>query len=41
MTWSARKRAWEAGRLAAARQRAPERKPRFSTIIDTEVDRLY
>src|SRR6476620_10541172 len=41
MTWSARKRAWEAGRLAPARERAPERKPRFSTISDTEIDRLY
>src|SRR5712671_3662612 len=41
MTWSARKRAWEARRLAAALERAPERKPRFSTISDTEIDRLY
>jgi methylmalonyl-CoA mutase N-terminal domain/subunit len=41
MTWSARKRAWEARRLAAARERAPERKPRFSTISGTTVDRLY
>jgi methylmalonyl-CoA mutase N-terminal domain/subunit len=41
MTWSARKRAWEAGQLARARQRAPERKPRFSTISDTTIDRLY
>jgi methylmalonyl-CoA mutase, N-terminal domain len=41
MTWSARKRAWEARRLAGALDRAPERKPRFSTISDTTVDRLY
>jgi methylmalonyl-CoA mutase, N-terminal domain len=41
MTWSARKRAWEARRLAPAMDRAPERKPRFSTISDTTVDRLY
>ncbi|HEY8437556.1 MAG TPA: methylmalonyl-CoA mutase family protein [Candidatus Limnocylindrales bacterium] len=41
MTWSARKRAWEAQRLASAIARAPERKPRFSTISDTTVDRLY
>jgi methylmalonyl-CoA mutase, N-terminal domain len=41
MTWSARKRAWEARRLTPAIERAPERKPRFSTISDTEIDRLY
>ena len=41
MTWSARKRAWEERRLASALERAPERKRRFSTISDTEVDRLY
>ena len=41
MTWSARKRAWEAQRLAAAVERAPERKPRFSTISDTPIERLY
>jgi methylmalonyl-CoA mutase N-terminal domain/subunit len=41
MTWLARKRAWEARRLAAAHERAPERKPRFSTISDTPIDRLY
>ncbi|HEX3427621.1 MAG TPA: methylmalonyl-CoA mutase family protein, partial [Candidatus Limnocylindrales bacterium] len=40
MTWSARKRAWEARRLAAALDRAPERKPRFSTISDTAIERL-
>jgi methylmalonyl-CoA mutase, N-terminal domain len=41
MTWSARKRAWEARRLAPALDRSPERKPRFSTISDTAIDRLY
>ena len=41
MTWSARKRAWEAKRLAAAIERAPERQPRFSTISDTPIERLY
>ncbi|HEY3165389.1 MAG TPA: methylmalonyl-CoA mutase family protein [Candidatus Limnocylindrales bacterium] len=41
MTWSARKRAWEARRLADALGRAPERQPGFSTISDTPVQRLY
>ncbi|MDQ3129088.1 MAG: methylmalonyl-CoA mutase family protein, partial [Chloroflexota bacterium] len=41
MTWSARKRAWEAQRLASALERAPERQPRFSTISDTPINRLY
>jgi methylmalonyl-CoA mutase N-terminal domain/subunit len=41
MTWSARKRAWEARRLADAIGRAPERQPRFSTISDTPIQRLY
>jgi methylmalonyl-CoA mutase N-terminal domain/subunit len=41
MTWSARMRAWEARRLAAALDRAPERKPRFTTISDTPIERLY
>ena len=41
MTWSARRRAWEAKRLGPALERAPERRIRFSTISDTEVDRLY
>src|SRR3954447_14146446 len=41
MTWSARKRAWEARRLAPALDRSPERKRRFSTISDTAIDRLY
>jgi methylmalonyl-CoA mutase, N-terminal domain len=41
MTWSARKRAWEAHRLAAALERSPERQPRFSTISDTKIARLH
>jgi methylmalonyl-CoA mutase N-terminal domain/subunit len=41
MTWSARRRAWEAGRLRPALDRAPERRTRFSTISDVEVSRLY
>ena len=41
MTWSARRRAWEAKRLGPALDRAPERRIRFSTISDTEVERLY
>ena len=41
MTWSARRRAWEAKRLGPALDRAPERRIRFTTISDTEVDRLY
>ena len=41
MTWQARKRAWEADRLHPPPERAPERKPRFSTISDVEIDRLY
>jgi methylmalonyl-CoA mutase N-terminal domain/subunit len=32
---------WEAERLAPALERAPERKVRFSTISDLEIDRLY
>ncbi|MFL5774851.1 MAG: methylmalonyl-CoA mutase [Chloroflexota bacterium] len=41
MTWSARRRAWETKRLGPALERAPERRIRFSTISDTEVERLY
>jgi methylmalonyl-CoA mutase, N-terminal domain len=41
MTWSARRRAWEAKRLRPALDRAPERRIRFSTISDTDVERLY
>ncbi len=41
MSWSARRRAWETTRLAPALERSPERRTRFSTISDVEVDRLY
>ena len=41
MTWSARRRAWESKRLGPAKDRAPERQKRFSTISDTEIQRLY
>ena len=39
--WARRKRMWEEARLEPALERAPERQPRFSTISDVEVDRLY
>jgi methylmalonyl-CoA mutase N-terminal domain/subunit len=41
MSSSARRSAWERDRLAPALDRAPERRPRFSTISDVEVERLY
>ena len=41
MSSSARRRAWEHDRLAPALERAPERRARFSTISDVEVERLY
>ena len=41
MTWSARRRAWEAKRLRPALDRAPERRSHFSTISDTTIHRLY
>ena len=41
MSSSARRGAWERDRLAPALERAPERRPRFSTISDVEVERLY
>jgi methylmalonyl-CoA mutase N-terminal domain/subunit len=41
MSWSARRRAWETARLEPALERAPERRTRFSTISDVEIDRLY
>jgi methylmalonyl-CoA mutase N-terminal domain/subunit len=41
MSWSARRRAWETTRLAPALERSPERRTRFSTISDVDVDRLY
>jgi methylmalonyl-CoA mutase, N-terminal domain len=39
--WAARRRAWEAERLAPALERSPERRARFSTIGDTTIERLY
>ena len=39
--WDARRSAWEGERLGPAQTRAPERRTRFSTISDMEVDRLY
>jgi methylmalonyl-CoA mutase N-terminal domain/subunit len=39
--WSTRRSAWERERLERALERVPERKPRFSTISDVEVERLY
>ena len=39
--WAARRRAWEAERLAPSLERAPERRTRFSTISDTTIERLY
>ena len=41
MSWSARRRAWEAARLGPALERPGEREARFSTISDVEVERLY
>src|ERR1700674_278263 len=41
MTWQARHRAWRVKRLDPALERSPERRERFSTISDTEIDRLY
>jgi methylmalonyl-CoA mutase, N-terminal domain len=41
MSWSARRRAWDASRLGPALDRAGERQARFSTISDVEVERLY
>ncbi|HET7027256.1 MAG TPA: methylmalonyl-CoA mutase family protein [Candidatus Limnocylindrales bacterium] len=41
MTWSRKHAQWAAERLAPAIDRSPERRRRFSTISDVEVDRLY
>jgi len=38
---SDRREAWERERLDPALARAPERKPRFSTISDMPIDGLY
>ena len=39
--WSAGRQSWEDERLQPALTRAPERRPRFSTLSDVEVARLY
>ncbi len=39
--WAERRRAWEAERLGPALARAPERRPRFSTISDVPIEPLY
>ena len=41
MTWSAQHRAWERERARKALERAPERRARFSTLSDVEIERLY
>ena len=41
MTWSRRREQWQNGRLRSAIDRSPERRSRFSTISDVDVDRLY
>jgi methylmalonyl-CoA mutase N-terminal domain/subunit len=40
-SWSGRREAWQAERLGPAIRRAPERTDRFSTISDTEIERVY
>ncbi len=39
--WLQRQRTWEEESLQAAQRRSPERKPRFSTLSDVEIARLY
>jgi len=39
--WRERSRRWTAETLSAAHHRAPEQQPRFSTISDVEIERLY
>jgi methylmalonyl-CoA mutase N-terminal domain/subunit len=41
VTWSRKRERWQEERLAPAVERAPERRRRFSTISDVEVERLY
>src|SRR3954451_9385631 len=41
MTWQRRREKWAAERLRSAIERAPERRRRFSTVSDVDVDRLY
>ncbi|MDQ3553884.1 MAG: methylmalonyl-CoA mutase family protein [Chloroflexota bacterium] len=40
-TWRERERRWQAETLRVAHDRAPEQQPRFSTISDLEIGRLY
>jgi methylmalonyl-CoA mutase N-terminal domain/subunit len=39
--WAERRRVWETERLRPALDRAPERRPRFSTISDQPIESLY
>ncbi|MDQ6794089.1 MAG: methylmalonyl-CoA mutase family protein [Chloroflexota bacterium] len=39
--WGARRRAWQSERLEPSLKRGGERLPRFSTISDVEIERLY
>jgi methylmalonyl-CoA mutase N-terminal domain/subunit len=39
--WSGRRQAWEAGPVARSLRRGPERRERFSTISDVEIERAY
>jgi len=39
--WTERRRAWSDERAGPALERAPERKPRFVTLGDIDVERLY
>jgi hypothetical protein len=39
--WSERDKAWRDETLAGAASRSPERRTRFSTISDVEIERLY
>src|SRR5207253_8268264 len=41
MTWQRRRDKWASERAKSALDGAPERRRRFSTISDVEVDRLY
>jgi methylmalonyl-CoA mutase N-terminal domain/subunit len=41
VTWSRKRERWRAERLKPALDRSPERRPRFSTISDVEIRRLY
>ena len=41
MTWQRRRERWASERAKPALERAPERRQRFTTISDVEIDRLY